>query len=140
MEVIRPPIDVSRAEVRNVIRRRHEIGDDVDAHGGDDEGDRAENHDKRIADLLDDQNRVHDGFAENLHRSRGHDNGDDGEYEEIEGQPQQVAELHDGLILAEAREVAEIEQERREIGDDQHRRVRHHVDGRGVRCRRRAEL
>ena len=49
-----------RAQIRDVIGGRHEIGDDVDAHGRDDERDRAEDDDKGITDLLDDQASVVD--------------------------------------------------------------------------------
>ena len=61
--------------------------------------------------------------------ARGHDHGHDREDEEVDRQPEEVADLHRPLALREAGEVAEIEQQRGEVGDDQDGRVRHRAEG-----------
>src|SRR6202035_5816899 len=114
-------VDLLRIKIGNVVGRRHEVGDDVDAHGGDDEGDGAERHHPRIADALDDGNGVHDRLTEHFDGAGRDDHGDDGEYDEIDRQPEEIPDLHRLRIAREAGKIAEIEQQRGEVGDDQHR-------------------
>ena len=64
----------------------------------------------------------------------GDDHGDDGEDDEIDRQAEEIAGLHRSLVSREAGEVAEVQQQCGEIGDDQHRRIRHVADRSSLRA------
>src|SRR6202042_3547971 len=94
-------------------------------HGGNDEGQRADEYRDRIVDFLDDRYWIHDCLAEYAERSGGNDDGYDREHQEVHRQAGEVPEPHLALALGEAGEIAEVEQQCSEIGNDQYHGIGH---------------
>src|SRR4051812_33192897 len=89
-----PPADPLRAEVGEVERRGDEVGHDVDADGGDDEGQPAEQDRERRVDALNRVDRVGDELAEHRDGGRRRDHGQQREEQEVDRKAEQVAPLH----------------------------------------------
>ena len=126
--------DVLGRHVGEVEGRRDEVGDDVDADGGDDEG----RGPRTAATVLSTRATISTGswmYSPNT-----------GSVAEVvitvtiekamklTGRPQKLPFLTDGMSFAEAREVAEVDHRAGEVGDDQRDRDDHLPEARRARC------
>ena len=103
-------------EVGQVVGRGNEVGHQVDADGGGEEGDRRQQRQRQGVDPFDDIGGVGQGLAEQYQGTGGDDQRDKGEEGDVEGKPQQVAELHLTFGSDEAGEVAEVDHHGGEVG------------------------
>mmetsp|Transcript_67102 Transcript_67102/g.216430 ORF Transcript_67102/g.216430 Transcript_67102/m.216430 type:complete len:392 (+) Transcript_67102:360-1535(+) len=109
--------DVLRGQVREVEGRRHEVRHEVDADGGQGEGQRAQERHHHAVELAHQLDRVVNQPAETQLR-RGHNDGcEQREAQKVDGQAHEIAHLDRLHAPAVAREVAEAQHHRREVGD-----------------------
>ncbi len=116
----------TREDVGEIERGRDKVGDDVDAERGDGEGQRGERGEEPAVELGRDLLRVQHDLAIDLERRDRRHAGDEREQQQVHRQAPEVALRHRRLVLGVAREVAEVQVERGEVGDpgraDRHQR------------------
>ena len=125
----RAPGNVFREDVRNVECCRNEVGDNVDAHRGNQHREAENQYGRLVVELAHDFNRVDDEFAEDHGSSRNRHHSNEREEDEVDGKTPEVAALHLRGTLCVAREVAEIKRRSAEVGDHQCSAHNHRPDG-----------
>jgi hypothetical protein len=125
--------DEARKRVGEIVRRRHDVGGDVDGDGRDDDGEHRDGDDHRRAELADELHRIPDRFAVDDRGRAGDHHSHRGEQRHRRRQRHDLTNDLLALAAPKAREVGHVERQRRPESD--HRRQRRHEDGPELRER-----
>src|SRR2546425_140536 len=124
--------DLPGEDVRKVERGRDEVGHDIDAECRDGERQRRQQRQEPAVELGRNLIRMQQHFAVNGEGGGGGHAGNEREQNEVDRQAPDVALAHGRFVARVPREVAEIEVQRRKIGDPGRRDRSQRGDGAGL--------
>ena len=130
MPVRMPPrgeVDARRPEVGEAVGRRHHVGGDVGCQRRDEQREQREQAPRRVPEPREQRDRVPDRLAEDHGGRRRHGHADEREQRHRRRQAESLAPDLRLLVAGVARQVGDVERERRPEAD--HGGERRHEDG-----------